>query len=83
MAEMTSVKDPDPGPGAFLTPRSGMGKKSGTGYGMNNPDHIFWVKYLNSLMRIRKFGIFLTLDPGSGMEKILICLPETHPVWWR
>ncbi len=29
----------DPGSGAFLTPRSGMGKKSGSGSGMNNPDH--------------------------------------------
>jgi hypothetical protein len=36
-----------------------MGKKSGSGSGMNNPDHIFeslktifWVK-INSLMRIR------------------------------
>jgi hypothetical protein len=41
-----------------------MGKKSGSGSGMNNPDHIsesletiFWVKILeNSLMQI--------LDPG-------------------
>ncbi len=30
----------DPGSGAFLTPRSGMGKKSGSGSGMNNLDHI-------------------------------------------
>ena len=43
----------DPGSGAFLTPKSGMGKKSGSGSGMNNPDHIsenletiFWVKIL-------------------------------------
>jgi hypothetical protein len=36
----TSVADPDPGPCAFLTPGSGMGKKSGSGSGMNNPDHI-------------------------------------------
>jgi hypothetical protein len=50
----------DPGSGAFLIPGSGMGKKSGSGSGMNNPDHIsdsletiFWVKILNSLMRIR------------------------------
>ncbi len=35
-----SVADPDPGSGAFLTPRSGMSKKSGFGSGMNNPDHI-------------------------------------------
>ncbi len=30
----------DPGSGDFLTPGSGMGKKSGSGSGMNNPDHI-------------------------------------------
>jgi hypothetical protein len=35
-----SVADPDPGSGAFLTPGSGMGKKSGSGSGINNPDHI-------------------------------------------
>jgi hypothetical protein len=34
----TSVEDPDPGSGAFLTPGSGMCKKSGSG--MKNPDHI-------------------------------------------
>ena len=36
-----SVADPDPGSVAFLTPGSGMGKKSGSGSGMNNQDHIF------------------------------------------
>ena len=52
----SSVADPDPGSGAFLTPGSGMGKKSGSG--TDNPDHIsesleviFWVKYLNSFTR--------------------------------
>jgi hypothetical protein len=30
----------DPGPGAFLTPGSGMGKKSRSGSGMNILDHI-------------------------------------------
>ncbi len=35
-----SVADPDLGSGAFLTPGSGIGKKSGSGSGMNNPDHI-------------------------------------------
>jgi hypothetical protein len=56
-----SVADPDPESGAFLTPGSGMSKKSGFGSGMNNPDHIsegfknkfFGLEYLNSLMRIR------------------------------
>jgi hypothetical protein len=43
---------------------SGMGKKSGSGSGMNNPDHIsesletiFWVKILK----------FFDADPGSGI----------------
>jgi hypothetical protein len=46
-----------------------MGKKSGSGSGMNNPDHIseslekiFWVKILK----------FFNADPGSVMEKIRI-----------
>jgi hypothetical protein len=51
----------DPGSSAFLTPGSGMGKKSRSGSEINIPDHIFesletmvWeYKYLNSLMRIR------------------------------
>jgi hypothetical protein len=50
-----------------------MGKKSGSGSGMNNPDHIsdslkrqfFGLKYLN----------FFDVDPGSGMEKIRIRHP--------
>jgi hypothetical protein len=72
-----------------------MGKKSGSGSGMNNPDHIsesletvFWVKIL----------IFLDEDPrsgmekfGSGMEKILIrdkhprfatMLLKNFPIFW-
>jgi hypothetical protein len=43
-----------------------MGKKSGSGSGMNNPGHIsesletlFWVKILK----------FFDADPGSGREK--------------
>jgi hypothetical protein len=36
----SSVADSDPGSGAFLTPGSRMGKKLGSGSGMNNPDHI-------------------------------------------
>jgi hypothetical protein len=59
----------DIGSGAFLAPRSEMGKKSGSG--MNNPDPIsesletiFWVQILK----------FFDADPGwekfgSGMEK--------------
>jgi hypothetical protein len=55
----------DPGSGAFLTPGSGMGKKSGFGSGIRDeqPDHgsyfrelraIFWVKILK----------FFDADPG-------------------
>jgi hypothetical protein len=37
---VTSVADPDPGSGAFLTPGSGIrdGKKSDPGSGINIPD---------------------------------------------
>ncbi len=62
----SNVADPAPGTGAFLTPGSGMGKKSGS---MNKPDHIsesletiLWVKILK----------FFDAGPGSGMEKIRI-----------
>ncbi len=47
-------------------PGSRMGKNSGSGSAMNNPDHIsvgldiiFWVKIFK----------FFDADPGSGMEK--------------
>jgi hypothetical protein len=53
------IRDP-----VFLTPGSGIGKKSKSGSDMNIPDHIsesllsietiFGVKILNSLMRIRE-----------------------------
>jgi hypothetical protein len=52
-----NVADPDPG--------SGMGKKSGSGSRMNNPDHIserletifvLLNTYLNFVMRIRDLG---------------------------
>jgi hypothetical protein len=53
-----------------------VGKKSGSGSGMNNPDHIsesletvFWVKIF----------IFFDAGPGSGMEKIWI--QDKYPVF--
>jgi hypothetical protein len=53
-----------------------MGKQSGSGSGMNNPDHmcesletIFGLKNFNSLMRIRDGK---NSDPGSEMENIWI-----------
>jgi hypothetical protein len=57
-----------------------MGKKSGSGSGMNKPDHIsesldtiFWVKLLKFFddPDPRSGNLF---DPGSGMENIRICL---------
>ncbi len=62
------VADPDPGSGAFLIPGSGMGKKSGSGFGIRIRDeqsrscfreprnHFLGLKYLDSLMQNR--------DPG-------------------
>jgi hypothetical protein len=52
----TRVVDPDPGSGAFLTPRSGMDKKSGSG--VNNPDHIFETLETSSWVKILKFFVF-------------------------
>jgi hypothetical protein len=50
-----------------------MGKKSGSGSGMNNPDQIseslennFWVKIIK----------FFDVDPGSGMENNQIRDPD-------
>jgi hypothetical protein len=51
---------------------------------MNNPDHIsasletiFWVKILKFFDVDPGSGIFLTLNPGSGLEKIRI--RDKHP----
>jgi hypothetical protein len=66
--DRSGVAVPDPGSGAFLSPGYEMGKNQDSGSGMNIPDYIsesfetiFWLKCLNSLMRIR--------ESGSGMEK--------------
>jgi hypothetical protein len=60
---MGSTSVADPGCSAFLTPGSGMGKKSRSGFGIKIPDHIsdsletiFWVKILN----------FFYADPDPG-----------------
>ncbi len=71
-----SVADPDPGSGAFLTPRSGiqdpgfgMDKNQdpdpGSGSGMNN--QIIFPRALKTI-----FGVKFGVDPGSGIEKIRI-----------
>jgi hypothetical protein len=51
------IRDPVP----FLTPKSGMGKKSGSGSGMNNPDHIS--ESLKSIF-CAKIPIFFYVDLG-------------------
>jgi hypothetical protein len=68
MVEITSVADPDLGSVAFLTSGSGsgMGKKIRIWIRDEHPGsflrglekQFFGLQYLNSLMRIRKFGIF-------------------------
>jgi hypothetical protein len=61
-----SVADPDPGPGAFLTPGSGMGKKSGSGSWKNNPDHIS--ESLETIFRVKilKFLVARTRDEKNS-----------------
>ncbi len=59
-----SVADPDPGSGAFLTARTGMGKKIRIRIHDDQPrsyfrelrNHFFGLKYLNSFMQIRDLG---------------------------
>ncbi len=63
------MRDPDPGSGAFLTPGSGMGKKSRSGSGMDIPDQIsesletiFWVKILKFVDADPEIFLTLTRD---------------------
>jgi hypothetical protein len=74
-AHLSNVADPDPGSGVFLTPGSGIGKKTESGSGMNNPDHIS-EKLRNQFFGLKLLKLF-DADPGwekfgSGIEKILI-----------
>jgi hypothetical protein len=65
-SQTISDANSDPGSGAILTPGSGildLGWIEKTGSGINNPDHIS-----ESLETLQFFDV----DPGSGMEKILI-----------
>jgi hypothetical protein len=72
--------------GALLTPGSG-GKKSGSGSGMKNPDHIserlkkhLWglKKFFKSLMRIRDPG-WKKIGPGMGKSRIR----DLDPQHWK
>jgi hypothetical protein len=53
------------GSGAFLTPGSGMGKKSGSGSGMNNLAHIY--ESLEAILWVKTLELFDAVL-GSGME---------------
>jgi hypothetical protein len=64
------VADLDPGFGAFLTPGSGMGKKSSF-------ETNFWVTIIKFFVADPGSEILLTLDLGPGMEKIRI--RDKHP----
>jgi hypothetical protein len=62
------VLDPDPGSGAFLIPGSRIrdGQKSGSGSGMNNPDHIS--ECLETIFWEVKILKFFTANPRSGIQ---------------
>jgi hypothetical protein len=62
-----SVADPDQGSGAFLIPGSGMGRKSASGSGMNNPDHIF--QSLETIFLRLKYLYFLMWIPDPGWRQ--------------
>ncbi len=70
-----SVADPDPGSGAFLTPGSGMGRKSASGIRDEQPGSYFlelrnhFLFYFFGGVKILKF---FDADPGSGIETVRI-----------
>jgi hypothetical protein len=53
-----------------------MGKKSGSGSGMNNPDHISESLETIFCVKILKF---FEADPGSGMEKFGSGIQDKQP----
>jgi hypothetical protein len=63
---LTSIADSDPGSGAFLAPGSGIGKKSRSGSGRNNPNHISESLETTFYVKILKF---FDANPGSGLGK--------------
>jgi hypothetical protein len=54
-----------------------MGKKSGSGSGMNDPDHISWrLKYLNSSI---ESGIRDERNSDPGWKKVRSGIWDEHP----
>jgi hypothetical protein len=77
----SSVADPDPASGDFLTPGSGIRDEQPGSYFLQFRNHFFglkYIKYLNSLMRIR--------DPGWKKVGSGINIPDPQhcfiPVLW-
>jgi hypothetical protein len=87
MSYVKSLVDPDPGSGAFLTPGSGMGRKSASGSGIRDEqpgsyflelrNHFFGVKIYKIVLKIARIRDGDSSDPGSGMEKSRI--RDKHP----
>ncbi len=72
---MSSVADPDLGSGTFLTPVSGMGKKSGSGSGIRIGDNIS--ESLETIFCVKLLQFF-DADPGDpGCKKIRF--RDKHP----
>ncbi len=66
-----SVADPDPGSGAFLTPGSGMGRKSASGSGIRGEQPgLYFLELRNYFFGF--FGVkilkFFDADSGSGIR---------------
>jgi hypothetical protein len=59
---------------AHPDPESGMGKKSGSGSGMNNPDHIS-----ESFEKVFWFTIHKFFDADPGWKKFGSVIRDKHP----
>jgi hypothetical protein len=72
---VNSVADPDPGSGAFLTPGSGVGRKSAFGSGIRDEQPVSYFLELRNhilvFLGLKKLKFF-DADPGSGMETVRI-----------
>ncbi len=68
----SSVADPDPGSGAFLTPVSRMGKTSKSRSGIRIQDeHLksyFW-EFSNNFLGLKYLIFYADPDPGAGILK--------------
>jgi hypothetical protein len=87
-----SVAYPGPGSGAFFASGSGIGKKSRSGIRDEHPGSYFpeLRTQFFGLKKLQLFDadpdpgseIFLTMDPGSGMEKFVSGLNIPDPLHW-